>query len=164
MTAERGALLDAALEHAFTAWAEEARAAVSGDPWADLVRFLDDALVRQATHPGLLDAYGHAWASSAGSAGHEHFRRPLRPLIVDLVERAHAAGALRADVTGEGVSLLLIALGRIVPLTPGAAWRRPVQVALDGLRAPAATPMPVPALLPEELDAALAAAEREVNR
>lgn len=158
------ALLDAALEHAFTVWADEARAAMSGDPWVDLGRFLDDALVRQATHPGLLDAYGRALTGPAGTTGHEHCRRRLRPLLVDLVAAAQAAGALRADVTVEDVSLLLVALGRIVPLVPEAAWRRPLRVALDGLRAPAATPMPAPALPHKTPGAALAEGQQRENR
>jgi AcrR family transcriptional regulator len=157
-------LLQAALDHAFTAWAEEFRGTMSADPWADLGRFLDDALARQVTHPGLLDAYGRTLDGHAGSNGHELCQRRLRPLIADLVARAQSVGALRDDVTVEDVSLLLIALGRIAHLVPEAAWRRPLQVAMDGLRAPAATPMPVPAVPPDDLDAALSAHEPEVDR
>jgi hypothetical protein len=67
------------------------------------------------------------------------------PLIAELVRAAREAGELRPDVTAEDVSLLLVALGRIAPVVPESAWRRVLQVALDGLRATAATPMPMPA-------------------
>jgi AcrR family transcriptional regulator len=136
------ALLDAALEHVFTSWAEQAAAALTGRAWSDLSWFLGDALTRQTASPGLLDAYCQALPSQAGNTARQHCRQQVGPLIAELVRAAREAGELRPDVTAEDVSLLLVALGRIVPVVPESAWRRVLQVALDGLRATAATPIP----------------------
>lgn len=143
-------LLDAAVAHAVDEWAAAARAAMTGDAWPDLCGFLADALARQAGHRGLMESYGRGPA-----AGVDRCRHSVGPLIAELVGAARAAGALRADVTVEDVSLLLIALGRVAVLAPG-AWQRPLQVALDGLRAgPATTELSLPPLSPEALDRAL---------
>jgi len=136
------ALLDAALEHVFTSWAEQAAAALTGRAWPDLSWFLGDALTRQTASPGLLDAYCQALPSQAGNTARQHCRQQVGPLIAELVRAAREAGELRPDVTAEDVSLLLVALGRIAPVVPESAWRRVLQVALDGLRATTATPMP----------------------
>lgn len=161
------ALLDTALEHAFTEWADAARAATSGEPWSDLSLFLEDALDRQSRHRGLLEGYAAPLSGPGGAppvdGGSERCRRLLRPVLAELVEHARTAGALRGDVTVEDVSLLLIALGRIAALAPD-AWRRPLRVALDGLRAEAATPMPTPALTPEALGAMTTTTGREAGR
>lgn len=141
--ATKQALLDAALEHAFATWADAAEAAMTGDPWADLCGFLDDALARHASHPGLLDAYSSDAVDRCD--GDDPGHRMLRPLVTELVRRAQDSGVLRPDVTVEDISLLLVALGRIVPLVTGTARRRTLQLVLDGLRAPAATSSHVPA-------------------
>ncbi|MEV6967105.1 helix-turn-helix domain-containing protein [Hamadaea sp. NPDC051192] len=136
------ALLDAALEHVFTSWAEQATAARTGQAWLDLSDFLGDALTRQTASPGLLDAYCQALPGQAGNTARQHCRQQVGPLIAELVNAARESGELRPDVTAEDISLLLVALGRIAPVVPESDWRRVLQVALDGLRADAATPMP----------------------
>ncbi|MEU7819233.1 helix-turn-helix domain-containing protein [Catellatospora sp. NPDC049133] len=142
------ALLDAALEHVFTSWADAATAALTGRPWDDLARFLGDALTRQTASPGLLDAYCQALPGQAGNTARQHCRQQVGPLIAELVRAAHASGELRPDLTAEDVSLLLVALGRIAPVVPEPAWRRILHVSLDGLRSSAATSMPAPARPP----------------
>jgi AcrR family transcriptional regulator len=75
----------------------------------------------------------------------------------ELVRRAHAAGVLRADVNAVDIALLIEQLGRsplVEQMTRQGraalvepaqhARRRIVAVALDGLRAPARTPLPDP--------------------
>lgn len=151
----KDALLEAALEHVFTRWAQQARAALTGQAWADLSWFLADALRRQAASPGLLDAYCRVLAEPAGSAARQQCRSQVSPLIAELVHAAQAAGALRDDVTVEDVSLLMVALGRIAPVAPETAWRRVLQVAMDGLRAPAGSTLPGPAMSMDALQAAL---------
>jgi AcrR family transcriptional regulator len=136
------ALLDAALEDVFTSWAEQAAAALTGQAWPDLSWFLGDALTRQTVSPGLLDAYCRTLSGQVGNTARRHCNQQVGPLIAELVRAGREAGELRPDVTAEDVSLLLVALGRIVPVVPESAWRRVLQVALDGLRATAATPMP----------------------
>ncbi|WP_016909355.1 TetR/AcrR family transcriptional regulator [Streptomyces xiaopingdaonensis] len=135
-------LLDTALESAFAEWAAEARAAFTDDPWADLARFLDDALARQHRHRGLLDGYAAPSPGSPVDAGTApgledgppaaHCRNLLRPVVAELVERAKASGRLRPDADVDDVSHLLLSLGTLTRLGPD-AWRRPLRVVLDGL-------------------------------
>lgn len=64
-----------------------------------------------------------------------------------LTERAKASGTLRADFTPEDIILLLEAIAGIIRQTgtaASAATERFVALALDGLRADAATPAPPP--------------------
>jgi len=146
-------LVNAVLQRAFTEWAEAARAATTDDPWADLCGFLGDALDRQACHRGLLEGYGR-------SLGPGLCRLEMRPVIVELIERAKAAGKLRPDVTAEDLTLLLIALARLASVAPQ-AWRRPLHIALDGLRPGGAeTAMRDGPMAPDELDIALVPDER----
>jgi AcrR family transcriptional regulator len=138
--ATKRALLDAALAPEVDNWAEEARAAAGRhDAWTDLRRFLVDALTRQATHRGLAQRY----ASPAETpTEYDACRRVLQPVITDLVSRARAEGSLRADVTAEDIALLLIGLARITEVSTDPApdaWRRQLDLVLDGLRAPAIT-------------------------
>ena len=67
--------------------------------------------------------------------------------MVQLVERARAAGALRADFTAEDVVVLLMANAGLVERTAGvsaAASARLIHLLLDGCRAGAATHGPHP--------------------
>jgi AcrR family transcriptional regulator len=72
-------------------------------------------------------------------------RRGMR-LAVELVERAHAAGVLRPGVTALDVSLLIEQFSRRSPTLPAAeeanARARLLAIALDGLRATHAGPLP----------------------
>ncbi|MDH6140322.1 AcrR family transcriptional regulator [Kitasatospora sp. GP30] len=64
-----------------------------------------------------------------------------------LVDRARAAGVLRADVTGPDVVLLMCAPGHVAePLRAGSPelWRRYLGIIFDGLRPEGAHPLPQP--------------------
>lgn len=135
--ATKQALLDTALAHDVDDWAQAARAAATTeDAWAGLRRFMTDALTRQVAHRGLRERFA---SSSEGPADLDACRRQLHPIMVELVARAHAEGSLRADVTADDIALLLIGLGRITEVTDGStpgAWRRQLDLVLDGLRTP----------------------------
>lgn len=126
------ALLDAVIRHDVAEWAQAAQAVTTEDPWEDLRQFLQDALQRHAAHRALLDSFGAALGDAADV---RECRRRIRPVIEALVDRAQAAAVLRGDVTAVDIYLLLMALGRIVPLGP-AAWQRQLDIALDGFRTP----------------------------
>lgn len=64
------------------------------------------------------------------SAGREH----VRAMLDRLVARAQEQGTLRADATRLDVSLVINAARAVRRLDPD-AWRRMVEIALDGLRA-----------------------------
>ena len=91
-------------------------------------------------------------------------RERVRPLIEQLVANAQAQGTLRADLAPADVQVLVWELGRVVETTGGLApelWRRYLALALDGLRAHAAHPLPHPPPTSAELDRAMGeAAER----
>ncbi len=64
-----------------------------------------------------------------------------------LVDRARAAGAVRADVTGADVFLLMCAPNYVTSYLPDAApdlWRRYLAIIFDGLRPEGAHPLPHP--------------------
>jgi hypothetical protein len=67
--------------------------------------------------------------------------------ITALVERAQAAGVVRADVTGMDVILLMCAPNHVVSFVPQPApdlWRRYLAIIVDGLRPEGAQPLPHP--------------------
>jgi AcrR family transcriptional regulator len=119
------------------------------DPWAGIVALLERTLEMQAADRGLK----HLFHS------HEHHRVAVteaRDLILDelaeMVARAQAAGALRADIGAMDLTLLSFQVGAIADLTadqdPG-AWRRALAIALDGLRP---RPTDAPGLPPGPID------------
>lgn len=134
--ATKQALLETALAHDMDDWAQAAQAAaITKDAWVGLRRLMTDALTRQVAHRGLRERFA---SPSESSADLDACGRQLHPIIAELVARAQAEGSLRADVTATDITLLLIGLGRITEVTedslPG-AWRRQLELILDGLRA-----------------------------
>ncbi len=109
------------------------------DPWtgfADHVRFLGSM---QAVDRGLADLLT---MTVTGAPELDRLRRRAYRAFVRLADRAKAAGALRADFTPEDIVLLLMANAGVVHRTADTApnaWKRFIDLALDGLRAEAAT-------------------------
>lgn len=137
-------LLDTVLHEHFAEWTQTARqAAAQCDPAEALSAFLRDALERQAQHRALVERFAETWDSTSGIAA---CRRELHPVIDDLVTRCHDAGVLRPGVTGEDISLLLVALGRIAQLSAAQErpelWQRTLEIVLDGLRPTHQAPLP----------------------
>jgi AcrR family transcriptional regulator len=74
-------------------------------------------------------------------------RDRLFTAIVALVSRAQAAGAVRADVTGLDVILMMCVPSHVVSFVPGAdpeLWRRYLALVIDGLRPEGAHPLDQP--------------------
>jgi AcrR family transcriptional regulator len=104
-----------------------------GDAWAGFEQF-----VWSATEKLAADALSvAAVAGPAGAAGCEERSAELTDAIVELANRALAAGALRSDLTGTQVDMILRHLGGAVRggELSGFEWRSYVRVVLDGLRA-----------------------------
>lgn len=145
-------LVDAVLEDAFAdlvVLAEEA--AEADDAWAGLTQFLEQALARHAGNRGLKDLIA---TTDHGRQRAQAMRERIRPLLAGMVERAQAQGALRPDVAAEDIPLVFWTTDRVIERTAAIApdtWRRFLAILLDGLRAPAATPLPAPPLTPEHL-------------
>lgn len=145
-------LVDAVLEEAFDAYVGLAREALeANDGWSGLTTFLERTLELHASNRCLLEVVR---SSEHGRAGAQATRKRVRPLLEELVARAQAQGALRGDVTAEDIPVLLWSVGRVVETTADVApelWRRQLGLLLDGLRADASTPLPVPPLTKSQL-------------
>ncbi|GIG00998.1 TetR/AcrR family transcriptional regulator [Catellatospora citrea] len=84
-------------------------------------------------------------AAVAGVPGLDALHERAYHGLQRLIERAQAAGALRADFRHEDVVLILMANAGLIERTAEAApeaWRRQLAYTLDGLRAPGRTPAP----------------------
>jgi hypothetical protein len=84
-------------------------------------------------------------------------RQRNAPLVERLVERAQTAGQLRPDVRQTDIPFLVFILIEATQLARAAnpdIWRRYLTLILDGLRPgrEGVTPLPVAALLPEEME------------
>jgi AcrR family transcriptional regulator len=149
-------LIDAVLEDAFDEIIRLAQeAAAADDAWAGLTDFFERLLELHAQNRGVKDIValrGH------GSRRAEAMRARLRPLLAQIVERAHEQGTLRRDFTSDDLPLVFWTANRVIELTQDAApdfWRRYLALLLDGLRSAAATPLPEPPLTRTQLNRAL---------
>jgi AcrR family transcriptional regulator len=131
------------------------RAAEIEDPWDSLVDALEKTAALQARDHGFFQA------TEEFLLRHPDLLRRHRPVYeaVDrLVVRAQEAGVVRDDVTT--LDLLGLVKGSVVCLPPSRdlrddGWRRYLSIMLDALRPQAATPLPVPPVTYEEIEAAL---------
>lgn len=120
------------------------------DPWAGVVHFLERVCELQAADRGYNDLVSRRVPQAPPTE--EHLRG--YDLMTQIIERARQSGALRDDVTLEDMAFVTWGTARTVEATSGIrpqAWRRHLALMLDGLRAPAAHPLPEPPLRPDEL-------------
>ncbi|WP_238011759.1 helix-turn-helix domain-containing protein [Dactylosporangium sp. AC04546] len=85
--------------------------------------------------------------ASAPSPDVTRARERMDTTVARLVERAREQGAVRADVTGTDVVLLMCAPNYVTSYVPGAPpdlWRRYLAIIFDGLRPQGAHPLPHP--------------------
>ncbi|MBQ0884314.1 helix-turn-helix transcriptional regulator [Streptomyces sp. RM72] len=160
----RAALVDAVFRDSLTGTMDAGeRARKAPDAWAGLTAYLEVVFRTLAADRGSNDLMTtHLRGVESLEAVHGHNRRTVDALL----SRLRDEGTVRSDVTTEDVLFGLAALGRAVPAltaataTPDAtkgatvpdAWRRPLALFLAGLRtAPAAGPLPAPALTAAEL-------------
>jgi AcrR family transcriptional regulator len=103
------------------------------DPWAGLEQF-----VWTSTGKLSADALSVQALEESSSPDIDRGCGELRAAIVELAERARAAGALRSDLSAEQVEEILRHLAGAVrgAERSGFDWRPYVRVVLDGLRAP----------------------------
>jgi AcrR family transcriptional regulator len=142
-------------EHLETLASVVERAAVADDPWAGFVSALTEVCMLQATNRGLREillssVYGQGCADRA--------RMRLTPAIETALRRAQDAGYLRPDVGHVDMVMIEFMIGGIAQYTKHVpdAWRRYLQIVIDGLRArPDLEPMTVPALSDEAKEAAM---------
>ena len=132
-------------------FAEQALA--NPDPWAGLVDLLERAAMVMAGDRGLRQMLMYA---TYGHDRVEQARTRMQPVITKVVERAQAAGVLRADLYPTDVPLMLFMLSasaEYAMCVRPEIWRRYLALMLDALRPDRAgtTELPEPALSPEEV-------------
>ncbi|MBG0567572.1 TetR/AcrR family transcriptional regulator [Actinoplanes aureus] len=118
------------------------RLATADDPGAALLEFLTLAAERQQQNDLSVLREAHAVNERLSDA-----RAAMFAQIDTLVGRAREAGAIRADVTGTDVALLMCAPGHVAGFAPHGGpdlWRRYLAIIFDGLRPHGARPLPVP--------------------
>lgn len=165
--ANKEELIDALFEERIGELVATAQDALTDeDPWRGLVGFLERSLERQATDRGLQQILfdAHHGRERVGRA-----RARLAPPIGELVRRAQEAGELRPDLVATDVPLISMMVGTVVDFTRGvspAAWRRHLELVLDGLRVrrDAPTPLPEPGLVDDEFERAMRGGRRGVAR
>ena len=126
----------------YTAAAEAALA--DPDPWAGFVGLVESICAMQAEDRGLGDLLSMSLTSDEQIV---ELRTRANDRVIELIDRAKAAGRLRTDFVGEDLLFIMIASDAIAHATdrdaPG-AWRRFVALAIEALQAPGGSPLPPP--------------------
>ncbi len=130
-------------EHLVVLTNEARRQANSPDPGAALLEFLTVAAAQRQQHD-----LTFLQSVSEGDSRVTELRDELFACVERLVDAAREAGAVRSDVTGTDVFLLMCAPIHVVENLsdpPPDLWRRYLAIIFDGLRPQGAHPLPQPA-------------------
>jgi len=134
------------------AWIEAAEAAVKMEPaWDGLVFFLERVCELQAGDRAFNDIASMRFPQAPRI---EAARKRAYDLSCRIIERAQAEGTLRTDITAEDLAFIVWAHTRVSEATHAIdphVWRRYLALTLDGFRAGAAHPLPVPPLRPRQV-------------
>lgn len=112
------------------------------DPWHGLVGYIETVCAMQAADYGFADVLTMTFPTAKGL---EERRREGYEGVVQLIERAKAAGSLREDFTPEDLVLVHMANAGVVNATGDAApdaWRRVVALLIQSFQAPCRGPLP----------------------
>ncbi|TQM29453.1 TetR/AcrR family transcriptional regulator [Nocardia bhagyanarayanae] len=124
------------------------------DPWDSFAYLVEKVCELQASDRLLSDLALRAAPSPAVARAQEYGHGLMREIIT----RAQRAGVLRTDWVLEDIAFITWSHTRVLEATAHIApeaWRRNLALTLDGLRAPAAHPLPAPPLTEAELMQAL---------
>ncbi len=119
------------------------RALAIPDPWEGFATFVTDICAMQEGDAGFSDLLATVLPADAAI---EELRDQANAMAIELMDRAKAAGALRPEVVGEDLLLLLVANTAVLTVTrrdAPAASRRVVALFLDAVRS-AGPPMALP--------------------
>jgi AcrR family transcriptional regulator len=128
---DKASLMEALLAERFEQFAVAGRAALAeADVWAAMRAWLFASAEAQAEDRALCD-----WVADA--VGTERLveileATGLMQVDVEMIARAQAAGAIRADATAEDLSLIMT--GIAATSRRDMNWRRHLELSLDGLR------------------------------
>jgi len=158
----RERLVAAALVGKISQYASAARQALANpDPWAGFAELVGRICELQATDRGLAELLSMTLPASAEV---ELLRTQAHADVIELVQRAKAAGRLRADFAIEDLMLVLIANSAIAHIAgPDApdAWRRFAALVLDAFQHSGGETLPKP---PSAAQMTLAMARLARNR
>ncbi|MEV6428481.1 helix-turn-helix domain-containing protein [Nocardia sp. NPDC051463] len=147
----RDDLIAAAVEDRIEAGGRIAEEAIAiDDPWDAFTYLVEKVCELQASDRLLSDLSLRAAPSAAIAHAQEHGHGLMRRIII----RAQEAGVLRPDWVLEDIAFITWSHTRIVEATATVApnlWRRHLALVLDGLRASAAHPLPVPPITEDQL-------------
>jgi AcrR family transcriptional regulator len=141
----RSDLIAAAFETKMTAYAEAARLALADpDPWQGFCGYVERICAMQAGDRGFTTVLTMTFPTA------KQFEADRARAFADfttLIERAKAAGGLRADFVPEDLPMFLMANAGVLTATADAApdtWRRLVGYLIQACAAQAAQPLPDP--------------------
>jgi AcrR family transcriptional regulator len=141
----RADLIAGAFEAKMAAYADAvARALAEPDPWVGFCDYLERVCAMQATDRGFANVLTMTFPTAKRF---EAERDRAYHGIVELIERAKAAGELRADFSPEDLVMLLMANAGVVAATADAApdvWRRFVAYMIQSFHTANAAPLPPP--------------------
>ncbi|MFI6326376.1 TetR/AcrR family transcriptional regulator [Nonomuraea sp. NPDC050556] len=124
---ERADLMDAILAEKLASWTRMARSALEQpSPWDALVFFLERTCEQQSTDRALTQL---ACVTDSESLD----RTEISQVIELLLERARAAGVVRADLDTTDLAYFVLANSRVAEADPS-AWRRHFDLSLGSLR------------------------------
>jgi AcrR family transcriptional regulator len=153
---DRESLITAVARETFEIVSAEARTAAAEEPtaWEALVRLLHrSGELKLTVQLALLSPL--AWAVIQNDEQTERFRDEIMNVLDDLVRRAQADGAMRADIGAGDVAVLCSLLLRRVelgePETSDLVLERALVLILDGLRAASTSPLPGRAITGDDL-------------
>lgn len=124
------------------------------DPWSGLVSFMEQMAELMAGNLGLRQMLMFA---TYGQDRVAYARQRNAPLVYQLVQRAQAAGQVRADLEPTDIPFIVFLLAETTQLAHGVSpgiWRRYLTLIIDGLRPgrEGVTPLPVAAMAPDEME------------
>ncbi|MGH3339645.1 MAG: TetR/AcrR family transcriptional regulator [Propionibacteriaceae bacterium] len=141
----RAELIAAAFEPKMTAYADAARQALAEpDPWRGFCEYVERICAMQAGDRGFTTALTMTFPTAKRF---EADRKRAYADFIALVERAKAAGKLRADFVAVDMSMFLMANAGVLTATADAApetWHRLVGYLLQACAAQAAQPLTDP--------------------
>jgi AcrR family transcriptional regulator len=144
-------------EHLDTLTAMATQAATAENPWEGFVTALTDVCELHASNRGLREIMlSGAYAQDCA----ERARSRITPMVETALRRAQDAGYLREDVEPTDIMMFEFMVGAVAQYTrhvPG-AWRRYLEMVIDGLRArPGLTTPSAPALTEDQKHEAMLA-------
>jgi AcrR family transcriptional regulator len=141
----RADLVAAAFEEKMATYADAARQALADpDPWNGFCAYVERICAMQAGDRGFTTVLTMTFPTA------KQFEADRDQALADfttLIDRAKAAGKLRADFVAEDMPMFLMANAGVLTATADAApetWRRLVGYLLQACAAPAAQPLPDP--------------------